>query len=71
MTVLELVERILVLMGSDLKPDIWNEATNEIRCQFLSAAKSRRLLGWKPSFSLEEGLYRTIQWYRNLLRVSS
>ncbi|MCH7768431.1 MAG: GDP-mannose 4,6-dehydratase [Nitrospinae bacterium] len=70
-TVLEVVENILELMGSDLEPDIRNEASNEIRCQCLSAAKVRRSLGWRPLFSLEEGLQRTIEWYRNSLGVSS
>ncbi len=70
-TVLELVEHILTLMGSDLEPDVRNEASNEIRCQHLSAAKARRLLGWHPLFSFEEGLQRTIDWYKNFLGVAS
>jgi CDP-glucose 4,6-dehydratase len=67
-TVLELVERLLALMKSDLKPDIRNEATNEIRHQYLSAAKARDQLNWKPQFSLEEGLARTIDWYQDFLQ---
>ncbi|MFN4294663.1 MAG: sugar dehydratase, partial [Thermoflexales bacterium] len=63
-TVLELTQRILNLMGSSATPEIHNEATNEIRHQYLSAAKARRVLGWQPLFSLEEGLQRTIEWYR-------
>jgi CDP-glucose 4,6-dehydratase len=66
--VLQLVERLLAAMGSQLQPDIRNEAVNEIRHQYLSAAKAKTLLGWKPEFSLEEGLERTIGWYRKLLR---
>ena len=66
-TVLELVERILTLMGSGLEPDIRNEATNEIRHQYLSAAKARRILNWKPLFTLEEGLRLTIDWYKAFL----
>jgi len=69
-TVLELVEHILALMGSDLKPDVRNEASNEIRCQYLSAAKARCMLGWQPLFTLEEGLRRTIAWYKDFLGVS-
>jgi CDP-glucose 4,6-dehydratase len=61
--VLELVQRILGLMGSDLKPDVRNEATNEIRHQYLSAAKARARLGWAPLFDLDTGLARTIGWY--------
>ena len=43
---LDLVRKILRLMGSDLEPDVRNEATNEILHQYLSAAKARAELGW-------------------------
>jgi CDP-glucose 4,6-dehydratase len=62
-TVLELVEKILAAIGSDLKPDVRNEASNEIKRQYLDAAKARRVLNWSPSFTLETGLQATIQWY--------
>ena len=66
-SVVELVERILKLMESDLKPEILNQANNEIRHQYLSAAKARRMLDWSPAFTLDEGLERTIDWYREFL----
>jgi CDP-glucose 4,6-dehydratase len=69
-TVLELAQRILGLMESDLEPEIRNEATNEIRHQYLSAAKARRMLDWRPLFSLDEGLRRTIDWYKEFLTTS-
>jgi CDP-glucose 4,6-dehydratase len=65
--VLELVQQILTMMHSSLQPDIRGEATNEIRHQYLSAAKAREVLGWRPQFTLEEGLRRTIGWYREFL----
>ncbi|BAL99088.1 MULTISPECIES: GDP-mannose 4,6-dehydratase [Caldilinea] len=64
MTVLELVQEILRRMGSALTPEIRCEASNEIRHQYLSAEKARRVLGWRPLFTLDEGLERTIAWYR-------
>lgn len=67
MSVLEMVKLILSLMSSDLKPEIRNERMKEIRSQYLSAAKARNVLGWKPTFTLENGLERTIEWYRALL----
>lgn len=65
LTVLELARKILELMGSGLELDVRNEATNEIRRQYLSAQKARQRLNWKPAFTLEEGLRRTIAWYKN------
>lgn len=66
-TVLELTEKILGLMGSDREPDVRNEATHEIRDQYLSAEKARTQLAWEPLFTLEEGLERTIRWYTDFL----
>jgi CDP-glucose 4,6-dehydratase len=64
-TVLDLVGRILGAMDSSLEPEVRNEASNEIRDQRLSARKAREILRWQPLFSLEEGLRRTIAWYRD------
>jgi CDP-glucose 4,6-dehydratase len=66
-TVLELVNRLLRDMDSPLEPDIRNEASNEIRHQYLSAAKARARLGWEPLFTLDEGLRRTVAWYKEFL----
>jgi CDP-glucose 4,6-dehydratase len=36
----------------------------EIKLQYLSAEKARNILGWKPKYTLEEGLKETIKWYQ-------
>jgi CDP-glucose 4,6-dehydratase len=64
MTVLELVARILTVMGSDLAPDVRSEASNEIRNQYLDASKARTLLGWSPAFAFDASLRTTVAWYR-------
>ena len=66
-TVRQLVDRILARMGSDLEPEIRDEAQREIRHQYLSAEKARRTLRWKPLYTLDEGLEHTIAWYREHL----
>lgn len=63
-TALAMVEKILELMGSDLKPKILGTAANEIPHQYLSAEKARTLLGWQPSHDLNSGLTKTISWYK-------
>jgi CDP-glucose 4,6-dehydratase len=70
-TVLELTQRILRLMGSTLEPDVQNRAVHEIRHQYLSAQKARQLLQWRPLFTLDEGLERTVPWYRAFLGMDA
>lgn len=67
LTVLDLTRKILAAMGSELEPDIQGTANNEILHQYLSASKARKLLGWEPKFTLDEGLVSTINWYREYL----
>jgi CDP-glucose 4,6-dehydratase len=64
-TALEMVQRISRLMGSTLQPDIRAEARHEIPNQYLSAAKARHLLAWRPRFDLDDSLSETIAWYRH------
>ena len=66
-TVLQLVEKILALMNSSLKPVIKNNVSAEILHQYLSAAKARTLLGWAPRYTLDEGLREAIAWYTEFL----
>ena len=66
-TVTELVRQVLALMDSTLEPDVRAEASGEILRQHLSAEKARRVLAWEPLFTLEQGLERTIDWYRRVL----
>lgn len=66
-TVLEIVQKLLTHMRSNLEPDIRNEAANEIRHQYLSAGKARKYFNWTPRFSFDEGLQETIKWYKELL----
>ena len=68
-SVLELTNKILKLMKrEDLKPRILNEAKNEIKHQYLSAEKSRKMLGWKPKYNLDSGLKETIEWYKQFFK---
>src|SRR5262245_19251768 len=62
--VLTLVDRILRAMQSSLEPEILNQATHEIARQSLAANRAREVLSWRPTFSLDDGLSRTIDWYR-------
>jgi CDP-glucose 4,6-dehydratase len=51
-------------MGSNLKPDVRNEASNEIRDQYLDATKAKTMLGWAAAFTFDESLRATVDWYK-------
>ncbi|MBR9699246.1 NAD-dependent epimerase/dehydratase family protein [Candidatus Woesearchaeota archaeon] len=68
LTVLEIVEIILKIAGKkELKPVILNQAKNEIRDQYLDAAKAKKILNWKAKYGLEESLKQTFDWYKSFL----
>lgn len=68
LTVLELVETILKKMNSNLKPKVLNQGSNEIKHQYLSAEKARKLLNWTPAYTIDEGLEKTIGWYTEFFK---
>jgi len=71
LSVLDLVNRILTLLDRPtLVPIILNEANHEIPKQYLDCSKAKRMLGWEPGYSLEEGLLETSDWYRNYLGLT-
>jgi CDP-glucose 4,6-dehydratase len=62
----EVVERICAIAGTDVEPDIRGTGTpaGEIDRQYVDTTKLRELTGWQPEVGLEEGLRRTVAWYR-------
>jgi CDP-glucose 4,6-dehydratase len=58
-------------MHSNLEPDVRNQESHEIRRQYLDASKAHQALGWKPLYTIEEGLERTIGWYREFFGQGS
>ncbi len=65
-TVREVVSLICGLAGGSVEPDIRGAGVppGEIDRQWVDAGKLRALTGWEPEVTLEEGLRRTIEWYR-------
>ena len=67
-SMLDLVNLIVENMGrsSDLAPEIMlkTKIANEIDAQFLASEKVNTRFGWSPQITLDEGLRKTIDWYR-------
>tara|TARA_B100001109_G_C18717978_1_gene405701 strand:- start:580 stop:762 length:183 start_codon:yes stop_codon:yes gene_type:complete len=47
-----------------LKPIIMNESKQEINFQKLNDRRIKKDLGWKQKISLNDGLLKTINWYK-------
>jgi len=64
--VLDVIELICRLAGASVVPEIRGHGTphGELDRQWLDSTKLRELTGWRPLVPLEEGLRRTIEWYR-------
>jgi CDP-glucose 4,6-dehydratase len=62
----EVVELICRIAGTDVEPDVRGKGTPraEIDRQYVDTTKLRELTGWSPRVPLEEGLRRTVEWYR-------
>jgi CDP-glucose 4,6-dehydratase len=62
----EVVEIVARLAGTGVEPEIRGEGNpaGEIDRQWVDPTKIRGVLGWEPGVGLEEGLGRTIEWYR-------
>ena len=63
LSVVEMVAKILEVMGSDLQPEIRNQASHEIRHQNLHSTRAKQILGWRPAFTLDASLRGTVAWY--------
>ena len=69
LNVLELTNEILKIMGrTDLEPVVLNEVKSEIKHQYLSATKAKKMLGWNPIYTVESGLKETIDWYKEFFK---
>jgi CDP-glucose 4,6-dehydratase len=62
----EIVDLVIRVAGSDVAPDIRGAGTpaGEIDRQYVDSTKLRTMTGWAPQVTLEEGLRRTVEWYR-------
>jgi len=65
-SVREVVELIAAAAGTGIEPDFQGQGNpdGEIDRQFVDSAKLRELTGWQPAVDLEDGLRRTLEWYR-------
>jgi nucleoside-diphosphate-sugar epimerase len=61
----ELLETLKKIFGSSVEP-IYKEARQgDVRDSQADITKARKMLGYQPTVGLEEGLRKTVDWFRN------
>jgi nucleoside-diphosphate-sugar epimerase len=65
-SLLDLIGTINRVLGTDIKPVHTDPRPGDIHDSRADNSKARRLLGFEPQISFEEGLARTIQYYQSL-----
>lgn len=60
----ELVEMMNKIMNTSLEPIYTEPRKGDIVHSYLDNKKALDVFGWKPEYSLEEGLKETIEYYK-------
>ena len=63
-TILNLAERLANIIGFELEPIFMSGRPQEVRVALCSADKARKLLGYKTTVSLDQGLEDLVEWIR-------
>ncbi len=63
-TVMDVVRCVFKILGRRPRFKILNQAQHEIKEQYLASGKARKILGWRARCRFEEGLRRSIDWYK-------
>lgn len=61
----ELVRKLQALTGSDIEPVYDPPRTGDIKHSRADIGKAKELLGYEPAYPFDEGLRRTVDWYRS------
>ena len=64
LTILDLAKQIRRLMEADVEIKFRPLHYTDVEMRIPNVDKARKLLGWEPKVDLDEGLFRTIAWYR-------
>ncbi len=63
-SILKLFTQIKKMMKSNIEPKFKSKKIKEQQRSYISNAKAKKKLGWKPKHTLRKGLSKTIEWYQ-------
>jgi len=69
-TILELAEQIIEKIGSKSKLVFKDLPEDDPMQRCPDITRARKLLGWEPEIALDEGLEKTIEYFRQVSRMA-
>ncbi|MFH1905716.1 MAG: NAD-dependent epimerase/dehydratase family protein [bacterium] len=66
-SVRKIVDEIIRVTGNNVKPELGKtpKRSNEPNVWQADISKAKKELGWQPKYNLDQGLERTINWFKN------
>lgn len=65
-SLIELLKIMNEFCGTNIKPIYTEARPGDIKTSYLDNRKARKILSWKPIYSLQEGIRLTMEFYRKL-----
>jgi nucleoside-diphosphate-sugar epimerase len=66
----QLFEAMRRIIGATVEPRYAEPRAGDVRDSQADIAKARRILGYEPTVSFEDGLQRTVDWYRTAAAIA-
>jgi len=64
MTIKEMAEAVLKVTGSKSKLIYKDLPVDDPKVRQPNIERAKKLLGWEPKVGLEEGLIKTVEWFK-------
>jgi nucleoside-diphosphate-sugar epimerase len=64
----ELARTIAQLLGKKIEPVHTPSRAGDVRDSQADSTRARTMLGWKPAVTFEDGLARTVEWFKGTVR---
>ena len=70
-SLLSLIQQLNQLLGTDVQPRFAEPRIGDVKHSLADITRAEQLLGYAPPVTFEEGLRRSIKYYRSIQKVGS
>lgn len=70
-TLLELLSKLNALLGTDVEPSFAAPRAGDVRESLADISQARKVLNYEPQVSFEDGLRRSVEYYRQMVTAAT